>query len=341
MFADIKTIKKLTLCTKEENPEFPKDAAWKLEELNMSIPAFDDEFASGCKKFLESQKSTLKILRHKFSEKLCNFIMHNIPDLELLHLRIKSDVNFCDELKANEKLRSLSLSSFHDDESLEKILHHYKNIQYLNIRPCGDEIFFSFYYGGLKPKNVELLNLTHLSFHEIVGSFLDGVKMPNLKFLEIDMDLIDIEEDYFYTIPFQAENLANVEKITINGIYKKNIIAIIEKCPKLMQLNYVCIDDYKSGSDDLIEDMEGYYEGYPTGLKSIFKRAPHLKIVGILKDKNMKKKVKGAFAKLNREVTIKNYDDVSDMMTDYWPLDMIGDFEHFSSKLNDIYIDDY
>jgi hypothetical protein len=334
MFSDIKTIKKLTLHNEDEGNEFPKDADWKLEELNMYIECFNDELDSSFKKFLESQKSTLKVLRHDCSVELCSFIMHNFPDLELLHLQIKSDTHFCNQLKPNEKLKSLSLYNFPDDDdkSLEKILRHYKNIHYLNIRPYGDGMFGNMYEGRLIPKNVELLNLTHLSFYDFVGSFLDSVRMPNLKCLEISIDgdlYSNFDDIYLQELAFNAENLANVEKLSIDGLSMKNITKIIEMCPKLQHLNLIGIPSYDSDSDNSDSCCE---EHQMTGLKTLVRKAPQLKIIGGLGDKDWQKEVEDVFAKLNRKVTIKNYEVFTDMMADYWPLGMIGDFEYFSSK---------
>ena len=184
MFADIPSIKKLTLVNSDCGYESPKNVAWRLEELNINIP--EDEDDTDCKKFLESQKSTLKVLRHNLSEKLCNFVMHNLPDLEVLHLRIRDDEQFCDEIKANEKLKSLSLTRLPEDKDkvLEKVLRHYKNIQYLKISPFGDgsdDGLDGWYNGDLAPKNVELLNLTHLSLNGLVGNFLLDVKNAESK----------------------------------------------------------------------------------------------------------------------------------------------------------------
>jgi hypothetical protein len=344
MFADIKTIKKLTLkadCDDELLIEFPQNAAWKLEELNMSIIDFEDEFSNSCKIFLTSQKTTLKKLRHEYSEKLCNFIMHSLPDLELLHLRIRSDVDICNELEPNDNMKSLSLNNFpdeDDDKSLEKILNHYKNIQYLNIRPRGDRMTEDVYEGELKPKNVELPNLTHLSFTGTVGSFLHGVKMPNLKYMDINNYFNGLfgGTDYFDQTALTDVNFPNVKKLSINGLYTRSIVSIIETCPKLQQLNLSNLNEYDHEIEDSDSEdcdiCECYCECTRLSLKTFFDKMPELKIVGLLNNKDYwnkndywKEKIKEVFTQLNREVTIKIYDNFQDMMKESWPLDMIGD----------------
>lgn len=336
MFADIKTIKKLNLKVVFENPIFPQNTSWKLEELNLDVRAWSDEFAVSCKQFLRSQKSSLKTFRHEYSVQFCNFIMHNLPDMELLHLRIRSDKNICEELLPNEKLKSLSLTSFpddggfsKDDKVLETILHQYNNIQYLNIRPFGNRMMEDLYEGNIQPKNVELPNLTHLSFNGFVGSFLHGVKMPNLKYMEINT-LLD-GEDYFDDTELPDDNFPNVEKLSVHGLFTKSIISIIEKCPKLQHLNMSEFNEYDLDFEDSENDDDFYDDPDRISLKTFVDKVPQLKTIGLLNNR-WEVRIEKTFKKLNRNVTIKMYNCFDDMMYEFWPLNMIGDYQYHMEK---------
>jgi hypothetical protein len=278
-----------------------------LEELNEWDYDFDgdkDELES-YKKYLFSQKSTLKRLRDD-KDNLCEFVRENLPDLETLHMSIRSDEPFNNDVMiTNDKLKNLTISSFEgNNEKLENVLSTYSNLERLMIK------MYEYDQKILGPIiGIELNNLTHLWLDGLLNNLLLNAKMPNLKFLEISNS--SEEDPYnFWRVP--PENFKNLEKLSIAHVWRmKEIYHVLVMCPKLIYLN---LGHFK--------EFEGSLS--PSMIDIMLAHAHQLRYLGLLEDNQTmtRKELQTQIHKKN--IVVKLYDVFEDMMKDYWKIGYIG-----------------
>jgi hypothetical protein len=323
MFSKVQGIKRLYVNPNGSKINFP-DVDWKLEQLTLEGYKFN---LKSFRKFIKNQKSTLKVLKLENSPESINYIMKNLKNLEKLAITIDRTETIDKLPKHDTKLRSLKISQAYEfygydsDEDYESctsnfcsVLSHYKNIKCLLIYSDNT---IDLNLGQV----LELNNLTHLFIHDSIESnLLFKCKMPNLKYISASYETFGVvrfdssieseqEPRESTSEDASAENLLNVEVLTIYNWQDGNILKTIEKFPNLKHLNLGSTQFlYEiSSMSQVINDIA------PIGSKLI--------ILGTDVECLMDFRV--TYEQLlsevnNKRIFIKLYDTCKDMNVDYW-----------------------
>jgi hypothetical protein len=269
MFSNIPTIKNLII-KGYKILKFPRNVKWQLEQLMIIyFRNNEDVDRENCEIFLQSQQSSLKkLIFEGFTEILASvyFIMRNLPNLEHLMLSFNDNDIFNDSLLLkNSKLQRLDIEQFREDKGVIKaVLNHYSNIKYLSLYVEINTDFLSF--------NLKLENLTHLFLIGLKSfSFLSS-NLPKIKVVALTChDGYGItDEDYdFPQLPI--ENMKNIVKLILNFRKVADVLAVIQKCPKLTDLNLNIKEWYEDKNTSFISDIN-----------EILSVAPNVKCLGII-----------------------------------------------------------
>jgi hypothetical protein len=265
MFSDIPTIKYLTI-NGLEILKFPNNVKWQLEQL-MIIEFHGDELdLDNCEIFLQSQQSTLKKLVFENSYCLLSpyFIMRNLPNLKHLKISLHNHEEFDDSfLLQNCKLKNLDIIQFSENNNVTKaLLNHYSSIKYFSLYSDPDDASVSL---SLKFK---LENLTHLALLGLKSfSFLSS-NVLNIKVLILSYSYG--KDDYDFS-QFPIENLKNIEKLSFDFRKVEEVLAVVQKCPKLTKLNLFSQEWYEDENSSFISDIN-----------EILSVAPNVKCLGII-----------------------------------------------------------
>ena len=118
-----------------------------------------------------------------------------------------------------------------------------------------------------------------------------------------------------YEIP--SENMKNIEKLSLDVQKEEHVLAIIQKCPKLTELNL-----------DIEEWLEQKNASFISSINEILELVPALKCLGIIENILLKQQVtrEELFSKISRKIVfLRVYDCFKSMLADEWGRD---DVEH-------------